>query len=152
MILKGNMKTKTIDFSGINALYTRVSDFPLGVEYSFKKMELKLQKSIKRKFFGALLHCENEVVYHACASQIMPNEHLVCGFQHVEIPGGKYMSYTLQNWSKNTHLIKEIFQELEHKYLFDTSRPQLELYRSNKELEIMLPIKNREEQLRLMFD
>ena len=152
MITNKNIKTKLVNFSGLNAIYTQVLDFPIGVDYSFRKMEINLPKSSKRKFFGAISHKGNEVIYQACASLLKENEELNSGYEKVFIPGGKYVLYTLENWSKNTHLVKEIFEELQHKYLIDPNRPQLEHYRNKKELEIMLPIKNREEQLSFLFD
>ena len=152
MNLNRNLKTKLIKYAGEMALFTRVSDFPIGVEYSFKKMESILQKSKKRKFFGMINHMGNEIIYQACATFIRGDEDLDNGLEKIKIPGGQYILYTLENYRKNAHLVKEIFEEIGNKYLIDPYRPQLEYYKNNKELEIMLPIRNREEQLCLMFD
>ncbi len=151
-MVRSLLKTKTINLSPILTMSIKVSEFPDGVKTAFTRLEKKLNNKNGRQFFGAANVKNNELDYKACLVQNNEFEHLSLGLESYTIPGGKYITHRLINWSKNTHLIKEIFGELESKYLFDASRPQLEYYKNNRELLLMLPIIPREEQLKMVFE
>ncbi len=145
------LKTKTLTLPPILTMSVQVNQFPDGVKSAFNSIEKKLPSKNGRQFFGAVSIKNNEFSYKACLVQKEAYEHLVLGLDNYTIPGGKYVTHKLLNWTKNTHLIKEIFGEMEYKYRFDASRPQLEYYKSSRELLLMLPVVPREEQLRFDF-
>ncbi len=146
------LKTKTINLPSILTMSVPVQVFPEGVKSAFNSLENKLVNKNGRQFFGAVHINNNELNYKACLVQNAKDEHLALGLDNYTIPGGKYVTNKLVNWTKNTHLIKEMFNEMEHKYRFDASRPQLEYYKSNRELVLMLPVILREEQLKFDFE
>ena len=151
-MLKSALKTKTINLASILTMSVPVKEFPEGVKSAFNSLENKLHTKNGRQFIGAVNLNNNEVNYKACLVQNSIDEHLSLGLDSYTIPGGKYVTNKLLNWTKNTHLIKEMFNEMEHKYRFDATRPQLEYYKSNRELVLMLPVILREEQLKFEFE
>lgn len=151
-MLKSAFKTKTIHLPSILTMSVPVREFPEGIKSAFNRLENKLMSKQGRQFFGAVHLNNNEFNYKACLVQNGIDEHLALGLENYTIPGGKYVTNKLLNWTKNTHLIKEMFNEMEHKYRFDASRPQLEYYKSNRELVLMLPVIPREEQLKIDFE
>jgi hypothetical protein len=151
-MLQSALQTKTIELSSILTMSVKVEKFPDDVKGAFSSLEKKLHSKNGRQFFGAVNVGQSSIDYQACLVQKDKYEHIVLGLENYTIPGGKYVTNKLVNWSKNTHLIKEMFCELEHKFRFDANRPQLEYYKSNRELILMLPIIPREEQLKMHFD
>lgn len=151
-MLQAALKTKTVELSSILTMSVKVEKFPEDVKGAFSSLEKKLHSKSGRQFFGAANVGQNDIDYQACLVQKDKFEHIVLGLQNYIIPGGKYVTNKLVNWRRNTHLIKEMFGEMEHKFRFDVNRPQLEYYKSNRELILMLPIIPKEEQLKLQFD
>jgi hypothetical protein len=129
----------------------KANTFPEGVGSAMEKLEKKLLDAYRSKIFGAISFKGSEVEYRACVSHKPADENSEEELENYQIPGGQYMSSRLLNWMKNTHLIKEIFNEMEKKYLFDQSRPQLEFYKSKRELVLLLPVKPKATQLKLDF-
>jgi hypothetical protein len=146
------LKTRTVELSPILTMSVKVEKFPEDVKGAFSSLGNKLHTKTGRKFFGAVNVGQDSIDYQACLVQKDKFEHIVLGLQNYMIPGGKYVTNKLVNWSKNTHLIKEMFGEMEHRFRFDAQRPQLEYYKSNRELILLLPIIPREEQLKMSFD
>jgi hypothetical protein len=142
-------KSKTVDIPGILTMSIVVKKFPEDVKDAFNSLEQKLSSKNGRQFLGAINVSNTNIEYKACLVQKAKNEHVTLGFDSYVIPGGKYITNKLVNWTKNTHLIKEMFEEMGYKFRFDANRPQLEYYKSNRELILMLPIIPREEQLSL---
>ncbi len=152
MLIKKSLKTNVIDFASILTMSVNAAKFPEEVNPAFEKLESKIVNKKGRKFFGAISFNNDFVDYKACLVPAYENEHLALGFDEFIIPGGKYVTTKLIDWSNNTKKIKYLFEEMENKYKFDAMRPQLEFYKNNKELILMLPIIPREEQLKFNFD
>jgi hypothetical protein len=150
-MIKTKVETKTVNLNPMQVVGLQVQRFPEDVKTTFGKIEQKLITKSGRQFFGALSVQKDDVAYKACMVPTDEFEHLALGLELYMLPGGKYVTNKLVNWSKNTHLIKEVFSEMEFKYKFDAQRPQLEYYKNNRELILMLPIVPREEQLKIDF-
>lgn len=129
----------------------KAKSFPEGVGNAMERLERNLLDAYRGKIFGAISFKGSEVEYRACVSQKPGEKMSEEVLEDFHIPGGQYISSRLMNWMKNTHLIKEIFNEMEKKYLFDQSRPQLEFYKSKRELVLLLPVKPNATQLKLEF-
>lgn len=143
---------KTVSLPALQVMGIKVNRFPEDVQSTFDSLEKKVLRRTQRKMFGAL-NVSNEVPeYKACIEQGGLDNPLFLGLESYVLPGGKYISGKLINWSLNKDLIREMFGEMGHKYLLDASRPQLEYYKSKRELILMLPIMPREEQLKFGFE
>ncbi len=143
---------RQVILDAITTLSVKANRFPEEVDSAFSKIEKQYGKNSSHTFFGAINFNNAEVEYRACLEQKNKHAHNIQGIEKYIIPGGRYVSSRLLNWTRNTHLIKEIFNDLENKYIFDQTRPQLEYYKSNRELVLMLPIIEKEKQLQLNFD
>jgi hypothetical protein len=133
----------------IQVMGMKVDRFPEDVQSAFSSLENKLHAKKNRKFLGALNVSNNTPDYTACIEQSIYDDPMSLGLQTYKLPGGKYITGKLINWTLNTHLIQEMFGEMGNKYIFDPSRPQLEYYKSKRELILMLPVLPREEQLKM---
>lgn len=148
MTIKSNIY-KAQQIQALQVMGMKVCRFPEDVQATFSAIENKLIGKKNRKFFGALNVSNDVPDYTACIEQSFFDEPAKLGLESYQLPGGKYITGKLINWTLNTHLIKEMFGEMGHKYIFDASRPQLEFYKSKRELILMLPIMPREEQLKM---
>jgi hypothetical protein len=142
---------RTVSLPSLQVMGIKVNRFPEDVQSTFDSLEKKILKKSQRKMLGALNVSNDIPEYKACIEQSEIDNPAFLGLESYLLPGGKYISGKLINWTLNTHLIKEMFGEMSHKYLFDATRPQLEYYKSKRELILMLPIMPREEQLKLEF-
>lgn len=142
---------RAVNLSPIQVMGIKVNRFPEDVQSAFDSLEKKIIKRSQRKMLGALNVSNDLPEYKACIEQSDIDNPAFLGLESYMLPGGKYISGKLINWTLNTHLIKEMFGEMSYKYIFDASRPQLEYYKSKRELILMLPIVPREEQLKFNF-
>lgn len=151
MTIKANTY-RTLNLPALQVMGLKVNRFPEDVQSAFDSLEKKILKRSSRKMLGTL-NVNNDIPeYKACVEQVDLDNPDFLGLESSILPGGKYISGKLINWTMNTHLIKEMFGEMSYKYIFDASRPQLEFYKSKRELILMLPIVPREEQLKFCFD
>jgi hypothetical protein len=104
---------------------------------AFVKLEAKLPCLKGKKFYGAISGNE----YRACVAIDHNSDASPLPCPTWTIPGGRYVRRKIRNWEENLHLIGQIFEELSERPDFDSSRPCIEYYRSQKELLLMAPVK-----------
>lgn len=115
----------------------------IGVKSSgkaFSLLESKFDSLKGRKFYGLLYGNADTGTYRACA---LDDGYKLKDTQKLKkwiIPGGKYATEKIIEWTKHTNLIAEVFKQLSHSNDIDSSRPQIEFYKSQKELIVMIPI------------
>ncbi len=111
---------------------------------AFKKLESHLTTLRGRKFYGAYFHNQGDPFYWACV-EIKEGDDL--NSPELEIgmlPSGKYVTRKLNNWSAEKEIPKTIagtFEEMSREFEVDRGMPEIEFYRSQSELILMLPIK-----------
>jgi len=132
------MNCKIIEIDNIKTLSVKAEMFPEGIGAAFDKLESKLTSLKGLKFYGAAIIRQAEIEYRACFERINDNERY--GLEDFIIPGGKYASCRIKDWSHRTAEIRHLFKQMMVEYETDFSRPQVEYYRSQKELILMLPI------------
>jgi predicted transcriptional regulator YdeE len=123
----------------LDLMYIQATSFPEGVEEAWRKLESRLPTIKRRKFFGTSRLVGEKIEYRACVVPSDESEPSRLGLDTFTIPAGNYASKNLVDWTKQTQ-IKTIFEELSSKYTVDSSRPHIEIYRSQKELVLMVPI------------
>ena len=112
-----------------------------GSKETFDKLETKLPSLKKRKFYGVLSGTPDNGTYRACVCLLKGDNPKTLGLETWIIPGGKYARAKIVDWEKNLDKIGPTFDELLKHYALDPTRPTIEIYRSEAELFLLLPIK-----------
>jgi len=91
-----------------------------------------------RRFYGAFDAVAND--YRACV-QVREGDALVPGLESGTLPGGRYLRARLHGDPPGVYeQIAATFDELAQQAKPDASRPSLEFYRRNDEIDLLLPI------------
>ena len=109
-----------------------------GVE-AFGILEGRFKTLKGRKFYG-LYHNE---VYKACTGVQPADDPKALDLPVASIPGGKYAREKILDWPRHIHLIGPTFDRMMKEVgpRYDSGRPFIEFYRSQKELFLFVPIK-----------
>jgi len=109
---------------------------PQGAGEAFDRLEARLPSLKGRKFYGTLLNGE----YRACVALEAQDSPAAMGLDTCIIPGGVYARRKLPRWSERLPEIGKIFGELAAEYPRDPARPNIEFYRSQKELLLLMAV------------
>jgi Integron-associated effector binding protein len=91
-----------------------------------------------RRFYGAFDPAAND--YRACV-EVREGDELVPGLDSGTLPGGRYLRVRLRGDPPAVYeRIAPTFDELTRHAKPDESRPSLEYYRRNDEIDLLLPI------------
>ncbi len=112
---------------------------PQGAAEAFDRLEARLPGLKGRKFYGTFLNDE----YCACVALEAQDSPAAIGLDTWIIPGGVYARRKLPRWSERLPEIGKIFGELAAEYPRDTGRPNVEFYRSQKELLLFMAVASR---------
>lgn len=108
-----------------------------GSKKAFDDLESRLSTLKGRKFYGVI----QNGVYRACVEMVDGDESEKSGLQVWIIPGGKYAVSKIENWGQRLSEIGPTFQTMAGENVGDKIRPEIEFYKSQKELILMLPVK-----------
>lgn len=95
-----------------------------------------------RKFYGLTYFKEGKLTYYAALEPQDAAEIAKLGFPEMMVKSGKYARVKLADWEEHRERIPEIFEDLRSKYKKDSSRPDIEFYRSQRELHLMMPVED----------
>lgn len=109
---------------------------PSGAQQAFHFLESKIGSLKGRRFYGTMHDNEYRACVALCSHDSPEDLALECWI----IPGGKYIQSKLMNWPHRIRDIEKIFAELSKQNPVDTARPNIEYYKSNVELRLLLPI------------
>jgi len=112
---------------------------PQGAGEAFDRLEARLPSIKGRKFYGAMLNGE----YRACVALEPQDAPAAMGLETWTIPGGAYARRKLPRWSERLPEIGKIFGVLAAEYPRDPARPNVEFYRSQKELLLFMAVTSR---------
>jgi hypothetical protein len=91
-----------------------------------------------RRFYGAFDAAAND--YRACV-EVREGDELVPGLESGTLPGGRYLRARLRDDPPAVYeQIAPTYDELTRQAKADVSRPSLEHYRRNDEIDLLLPI------------
>lgn len=91
-----------------------------------------------RRFYGAFDPVADD--YRACV-EIRDGDELVSGLESGTLPGGRYLRARLRGDPPGVYeRIGPTFDELTRQAKPDESRPSIEYYRRNDEIDLLLPI------------
>ena len=112
---------------------------PPGVGEAFDRLEARLPSLKGRNFYGTMLNGE----YRACVALEAQDAPGAIGLDTWIIPGGVYARQKLPRWSERLPEIGKIFGVLAAEYPRDPARPNIEFYRSQKELLLFMAVASR---------
>jgi len=128
-----------VTLEGITVMFVVSPSGPQGAGEAFDKLEARLPGLKGRKFYGTLLNGE----YRACVALEAQDSPAAMGLDTWIIPGGAYARRKLPRWSERLQEIGRIFGELAAEYPRDPARPNVEFYRSQKELLLFMAVASR---------
>ncbi len=132
------MNCKIIDINNIETLSIKAKKFPEGIQEAFNKLENNLTSFKGLKFYGTALIKSEGIEYRACYESTGNKKN--SELEKYTIPAGKYASCKLKDWEQKPGEIKKLFKYMMAEYKADLSRPQIEFYKSKKELILMQPV------------
>ncbi|MBI1727357.1 MAG: hypothetical protein HYR50_08810 [Candidatus Rokubacteria bacterium] len=112
---------------------------PQGAGRAFDRLEASLPSLKGRRFYGTMLNGE----YRACVAIEAQDAPAAMGLETWTIPGGVYARRKLERWQERTAEIGQIFCALAAEYPRDPVRPNVEFYRSQKELLLFMAVASR---------
>ena len=137
------MKATIIKQPALRLVTAKSKSFPEGNSEAFSSLESHLETLRGRRFYGLLYPSETGLEYHAGLvpkDEEEEREFVQHGFSVRDISGGSCARIKLQDWTEKTDQIGPAFASMMEIYEIDPSRPQMEFYRSLKELHLLLPV------------
>ncbi len=128
-----------VTLEDIKVMFVVSPSGPQGAGEAFDRLEARLPSLKGRKFYGTLLNGE----YRACVALEAQDSPAAMGLDVWIIPGGAYARRKLPGWSERLPEIGKIFGELAAEYPRDPARPNVEFYRSQKELLLFMAVASR---------
>lgn len=104
---------------------------------AIERIEAQLPSLRGRRCYGVVVDGE----YRACVAVLADDDPDTMGLPVWELPGGRYARRNLTDFHSKVHTIGTTFEELEQRRDYDPSRPNIEYYRSHRELFLMVPVK-----------
>jgi hypothetical protein len=120
----------------VKVMFLVSPDGPQGAGEAFDKLEARLPSLKGRKFYGAMLNGE----YRACVAIEAQDAPVAMGLETWAIPGGAYARRKLEGWPERLPEIGQTFAALAAEYPRDAARPNVEFYRSQKELLLFMAV------------
>jgi hypothetical protein len=120
----------------VTVMYVVSPKGPQSAAETFDRLEARLPSLKGRKFYGTMLNGE----YRACVALEPEDSPDTMGLETWTIPGGAYVRRKLTDWPEHADEIGEIFTTLAAEHPRDPARPNVEFYRSQKELLLFMAV------------
>lgn|SRR5678815_2024557 len=138
-------KPKIVDLPSLRLMAVRaLNDDGEAIRVAWQQLEEPLPSLRGRRFYGVCYGTGMQQGYYAAVEPESDAEIGALGFQLLTVPAGKYVRAVLKHWSAHLDSIPEIVTRLEQGYPPDCSRPTIEFYRSQAELQILIPVDSQE--------
>jgi hypothetical protein len=103
---------------------------------AFRTLEASLPTLRGRRFYAALIGPE----YRACVALPAKDASADSTLPHSVIPGGRYARRKIREYHTQVPAIGQTFAEMRGRTDFDSSRPCVEVYRSQHDMYVMVPV------------
>ena len=123
----------------VTVMYVVSPNGPQSAAETFGRLEARLPSLKGRKFYGTMLNGE----YRACVALEPEDSPAAMGLETWTIPGGAYVRRKLPDWPEHVTEIGQIFGALAAEHPRDPARPNVEFYRSQKELVLFMAVASR---------
>ena len=127
----------------LRLITVKSAKFPEGNRDAFRAIESHLKTLKGRRFYGLVYESDEGLEYFAGLvpdSEIEERRFTALGFPITEVAGGACARIKLLDWTSKTDQIGPCFGAMMDQFGIDTSRPQMEYYRSLSELNLLLPV------------
>jgi hypothetical protein len=114
-----------------------------GPPAAFRLLESKLPTLRGRKFYGTFLNTPDGGEYHACVARVDSDDPAAMGLEAAVVAGGWFARRKLADWESHVNEILPTFQAMVREEDVDSTRHSREFYRSQRELQLLLPVKSR---------
>jgi hypothetical protein len=130
------MARMEVTLDPIRVMWVKAERGLTGVGEAWSTLESKLPSLKGRKFYGAY----HDNVYRACVAIIDEKEAKTFGLPTWTIPGGKYVREKVADYRSRVEVIAETLDAMAKECRADRSRPEVEFYKSQSEIILLLPI------------
>jgi hypothetical protein len=130
------MARTKVTLDPIRVMWVKAERGLSGVGEAWSMLESKLPSLKGRKFYGAY----HDNVYRACVAIIDEKEAETFGLPIWTIPGGRYVRERVADYRSRVEVIAETFEAMSKEFRADRSRPEVEFYKSQSEIVLLLPI------------
>ena len=138
-----------IELHDIQVMRVRADMKGNGPSAAFDLLESRLATIKGRKFYGVFRLLPNgEEEYYACVEISETDDPEKLSLETGTIPGGLYVRRKVMNWEQviRNGQLPSIINDLASGKEIDTQRPTIEYYRSNVELQLLVPVAQNLEQ------
>jgi hypothetical protein len=106
-------------------------------------LESKLPTLKGRKFYGCFRETSDGEEYYACVAQTGADDPHKMGLETGVIPGGLYARRRVADWEETIRQgrLDKLYREFVNAQDVDPNRPSLEFYRSQSEMQLLVPVK-----------
>jgi hypothetical protein len=122
----------------VRLLALRAEGGPRGASAAFGELERRIGSLRGRRFVGVF--DEAKGTYWAGVVPVAGDDASRLGLEAVDVPAGDYAQRTLVGWKARPASIGEAFVAMTKAHSFDASRPSVELYRRDDEVDLWLPV------------
>ena len=141
------MKASIVEQPALRLITAKSKCFREGNREAMRPIESRLDSLNGRRFYGLVYESTDRMEYFAglVPHDVEEEQRFVqLGFTMMEVGGGVCARVKLLDWSSTIDQIGPTFGAMIREYGMDTSRPQMEFYRSMTELHLLLPMKSDE--------
>jgi len=138
------MSDTLVELQDIPVMRVRADMKGKGPSEAMQILESRLPTLRGRKFYGTFLMLPDGEEYYACVARVESDDPLKMQLETGVIPGGKYARRKIMNWEKviRDGQLPKLFHEFAIAHDTDPSRPSIEFYRSQNELQIYVPVRD----------
>jgi len=137
------MKATIVEQPSLRLITVKSKSFPDGNGEAMAAIESHLKTLRGRKMYGLVYESEDGMDYHAGLipeDETEEKKFVELGFEVLQVEGGSCARVKLLDWSSRIDQIGPTFGAMIREYGIDPSRPQMEFYRSQTELHLLLPL------------
>jgi hypothetical protein len=138
----------------MNDTYVELNQIPImrvkadmkgkGPSAAMDSLESKLPTLKGRKFYGVFHETPDGEEYYACVARSDADDPGKMQLETGVIPGGMYARRKILDWEKKIRdgQLPQLYQELVKAHDIDPTRPSIEFYRSQTELQLFVPVRS----------
>jgi hypothetical protein len=137
------MKATIIERPLLRLITSKSKSFPEGNREAMDAIESRLETLKGRKMYGLAYETARGMDYYAGLvpkGEAEERKFSELGFGILEIEVGACARVKLRDWSSRIDQIGPTFGAMIEEYGIDPSKPQIEYYRSQTELHLLLPL------------
>jgi len=130
------MARTEVNMEPVKVMYVEAEGGLSGIRQAWNELESKLPSLKGRKFYGTY----HNNMYRSCVAITDEKEAETLGVPTATIPGGKYVREKVVDYRSRVEVIAETFEAMAKECNADRSRPEVEFYKSQSEIVLLLPI------------